>query len=293
MGQKILFIINPNSGPSSKPFDKKLIEKYLPNNFNGEVKILTTEKAGHARELTEANKSDYDKIAAVGGDGTINEVASGLVGSDTRLGIIPRGSGNGLAFYLGIPKNLKKCLSVILDDNFRSIDTAKINNHFFINMAGIGFDAHVAHLFANFGSRGLLSYSRLVLREYSGYPGIQVITSANGQRQDNHAFLMSFANSSQYGNNAHIAPQAAIDDGLIDVCFIKKPTLLSSPVLVNRLFNKSINKSRLYNTIQTDRIEIESEIDMKAHVDGEPIMIGKKAAISVNKQSINVLVPTS
>lgn len=291
MTKRILFIFNPHSGTSKRGLNSQLIME----NFDApdwECNVVPTTHAGHAKQMAKDASKNTDIIVAIGGDGTVNEVASAIVDTKVALAIIPRGSGNGLSNFLGIPKGLKQALEVIKRGKTRQIDTMTINNHRFVNIAGVGFDAHIAHLFKDFGTRGFISYSKLVMKEFMKYQGVKLKLGLNGSGfQDEEAFVVSFANSSQYGNNAHIAPQAIIDDGLMDVCIVKKFPLIQSPGLVMKLFNKSLNQSSFYSHNCTSKASIESESQLFGHVDGEPITLGKTATLKTYHQNLKVVIP--
>ncbi len=289
MPRKILFIVNPHSGTSIKPINEEVIRSHFDHpNWS----IESTKYAGHARDIAARAKDHVDAIIAIGGDGTVNEVVSAIVDSSVVLGIIPKGSGNGLSNFLGIPKDLTGALNLIKAGEVLAIDSMSLNEHRFVNMAGIGFDAHIAHIFKDFGSREFFSYSKLVVNEFRKYPGIRVKLRYNGNdTREESVFVLSFANSSQYGNNAHIAPAAVIDDGLTDVCIVRKFPLISSLAIVYKLFNKSLIDSSYYSSFKVQEIHVTSDTEMYAHVDGEPIVVGKEALLTVHSRNLKVLVP--
>ena len=225
--RKLLFIENPNSGTGKSSITNDLLSSTITGS---DWSLVYTQYAGHAKEIASKHIGSVDVVVAIGGDGTINEISSVMTNTDVALGIIPRGSGNGLARFLGIPINHTEALDVILNGNVRKIDTMKLNDHHFVNVAGIGFDAHIAQLFQNYGSRGFLSYAKLVLSEFQKYSGITVSIGANQiERSFENVFVISIANSSQYGNNAHIAPQAVIDDGKADISVVDRFPLSAVP----------------------------------------------------------------
>ena len=213
----MVFIMNPISGTTNKAGIPELIAKTLDTNtFDYEIRL--TEHAGHAFEIaTEAKDNGVDVVVAVGGDGTVNEVARAIVHSNTALGIIPCGSGNGLARHLMIPMQLKKAIEVINEYQIHDLDYGIINEHPFFCTCGMGFDAFVSMKFAEAGKRGPITYAENILKEGLKYePETYEIEDENGTMHYK-AFLISCANASQYGNNAYIAPQASMSDGLMDV----------------------------------------------------------------------------
>lgn len=289
MQRRILFIINPHSGTSNESIDEGVIKDHF-DHPNWSVQL--TKYAGHAREIAAKAKEGMDVIVAIGGDGTVNEIASAIIDSSVALGIIPKGSGNGLSNFLGIPKALKGALDIVKSGRVIEIDTMSLNEHRFVNMAGIGFDAHIAHLFKDFGSRGFVSYSKLVVREFSRYSGVSVkLTYDDKTKTHQNAFVLSFANSSQYGNNAHIAPDAIINDGLADVCIVQKFPSIYAPVALYRMFGKTLGGSNYYDSFKIKKMQVKSEQAMSAHIDGEPINIGKEALLSVFSKNLKVLIP--
>lgn len=217
MKKKIVFIMNPISGTASKASIPNLIDSILDKD-RFEYEIRTTERAGHASEIAfEAKEAHVDIVVAVGGDGTVNEVARAIVHSDTALGILPCGSGNGLARHLMLPMNLKKSIEIINQCEIHDLDYGVINGYPFFCTCGMGFDAFVSMKFAESGKRGPISYAENILREGLKYQPETYTLEDETETKQYKAFLISCANASQYGNNAYIAPQASMSDGLMDV----------------------------------------------------------------------------
>ena len=215
MKQRILFLINPISGIGKQKTVEKIIEKEL-NPDRIKYEIAYTQYRRHAHELSKEAVGKFDAVVAVGGDGTVNEVGSALINTDTALAIIPTGSGNGLARYLDIPIRVNKAMQVINEMTTKKIDSVLINDYVSLNVAGIGFDGHISHCFADLKSRGPLAYLRLINKEFIKYQSETYHITIEDKTYEVPAFLISFANSSQWGNNIQIAPGAKIDDGLID-----------------------------------------------------------------------------
>ncbi|MBU0766042.1 MAG: diacylglycerol kinase family lipid kinase [Bacteroidetes bacterium] len=288
--KKAVFIVNPVSGVGRQKVIERLVDRYLDETlFDTEIRY--TDKPGHATEISRKYAESHDIVVAVGGDGSVNEVARGLIGSRAAMGIIPSGSGNGFARSLKIPMNLRKAMEVFNDHRIAPIDTIRLNDEVFINMAGIGFDAHIARLFANYGRRGFVSYLRIILREFVRYPGIRYTLRIAGKEYVRDAFLTSFANSTQYGNNGHIAPLAEMDDGLIDICIVKKFPLIAAPVLAVKLLGKKTHKSRYMEIIKAASFEIYCENDVCIHYDGEPAGCGTSLKVRIDPLSLKVVVP--
>lgn len=290
-GQKTraLFIVNPISGGKKKTG----VEKRILENLNlalYDAEFAFTECAGHANELSnQAVRDGLEVVVAVGGDGTINEVASALSGTTTALGIIPEGSGNGLALYLGIPLNERAAVRRLNRFEYITIDTGTINGFPFFNMAGIGFDASVSDRFASGNLRGPIGYLKAVLSEISTYKPKRYTLYIDGEAFEREAFMISVANSPQYGNNAYVAPQASVTDGILDVCIIHKFPLYTLPMMVFHLFNQTADQSEYVEIIPGKQIRIERETADAVHVDGEPKEMGKLLEIVVNPGTLRVL----
>lgn len=286
--KKILFIINPISGGKKKDKLPALIEKTLDQN-KFEIHIKFTERPGHASEL--ASQRNFDYYIAVGGDGTINEVASSLIHSTSCMGILPQGSGNGLARHVGISMNIAKAIDQLNTAREVAIDTCTVNGKPFVNMAGVGFDAHIGKMFAESTERGFKTYVVQTLSEFNSYRPEQYKLKFEGKELSSEAFLISFANSSQYGNNAYIAPEADLKDGLLDVCILKPFGALNVPGIGLRVFNKSIKQSKYYKGFKTKELVVERLQSGVAHLDGEPMQFGEKLEIKVVPASLKLLIP--
>lgn len=286
--KNILFIVNPISGTGKQ----KQLDKLLANNLDKDLfdySIVFTECGGHATELAEKGTKENDVIVAVGGDGTVNEVARGLVNSNRIMGILPVGSGNGLARHLNLSMRLSESIKILNKLDIETIDTAEINGECFVNVAGIGFDAHVAHLYAKTSKRGPMPYAKLMTMEFQKYLPIPYKVQIEGKSYDLDAFLISFANSSQFGNNAYISPQANINDGLIDVCMMTGFPVVEAGQLAMQLFNKRMDKSKYMNIVQGSNITIETENDIKGHIDGEPVNFSNKLEVRVRPASLKII----
>jgi len=216
------FIFNPNAGASRKADFPVLLARHFGGEQGRDYLLWPTEGPGHATELARrAAAAGCRVVVAVGGDGTVNEVGQGLLGqTGAALGIVPRGSGNGLARHLRVPLRVPAALRRLRQPAFSRMDVGTINGHPFFCTAGLGFDAHVSQHFAQAGSRGLSTYLRVTLREYGHFRPVPVQVATNGQTLATDCYVLAFANASQYGNNAYIAPQANLQDGLLDMCLI-------------------------------------------------------------------------
>jgi YegS/Rv2252/BmrU family lipid kinase len=285
-----LFIINPKSGTKKK---HKLIDA-IPAAFSDDLfDIEWTTHAGHGADIAlDAAQSGRRCVVAIGGDGTINEVASGLIFSDTALAMIPTGSGNGFARHFNVPMNPLSALASIQAGKVLEIDTLTLNGRFFINVAGMGFDARIAHAFAKMGKRGLLSYVKAVLANIRSYTPetYQLITPEETLRA--RAFLISFANASQYGNEAQIAPGAVVDDGRIEVCIMKPFPLLAATGILIRIFTGKIRGSRYYHSFSASSLEVVQDHEIEVHLDGEPCLVPPHFKIRNHRRSLKIIVPS-
>ena len=288
--KKVTFIINPVSGLGRQKDIGKIIKSEMsPNHWD--VEILYTEYSGHAREITTNLIGKSDMVVAVGGDGTVNEVGSVLVGTDTALGILPTGSGNGLARFLGMPFKIIKAIQVLNYFERQVIDTIKMNDFYSLNVAGLGFDAHISHKFASQKKRGPIAYAQLITKEFAKYKSSSYTVTINGETKEWDAFLISFANSSQWGNNVKIAPKAEINDGLIDVCIIREFPKYTAPALLFNLLDQSIDKNRYDFVVKAREITILHDKNLLGHVDGEPVSLGNEVCVKIVPSSVKVVVP--
>lgn len=287
--KKILFVINPISGGKKKTaFNKQVLEVLDLKKFHPTFQQTT--KPNHAYELgKKAIEEKYDAVIAVGGDGTINELGSALVGSGIPLGIIPEGSGNGLALYLGIPMNETAAIRRLNRFEIVEVDCGTINEKPFFNIAGLGFDASVSDRFANDSIRGPIGYLRSVINVLKKYKPCHYKLTIDGKEYEREAFMISVANSPQYGNNAYIAPNASVTDGVLDVCIVHKFPLYILPMMVYHLFNRSADQSEYVEIIPGRSIVIERDDNGPVHVDGEPITLLGDLKIKVEPSSLKII----
>lgn len=288
--KKIVFIMNPISGTTSKAKIPDLIETTLDReHFHYELRL--TEYAGHASEMAaEARDGGADMVVAVGGDGTVNEVARALVESQTALGIIPCGSGNGLARHLMLPMNAKKTIEIINRNEIHELDYGIINGHPFFCTCGMGFDAFVSQKFAEAGKRGPITYVENVLREGLKYkPETYEIRDETGTIREK-AFLISCANASQYGNNAYIAPQASMKDGLLDVIIMEPFDMLDAPQISLDMFNKTLDKNSKIKTFRCQHLHVHRKQPGVIHFDGDPVMTDADVDIELKPKGLRVVV---
>jgi len=289
--KKILFIINPNSGIGKYKRVERIADEIIDKQ-NFETTFLYTEYSGHAKILSKINANYSDIIVAVGGDGSVNEVSAGIINSKTVLGIIPSGSGNGFARFLKIPRNIHKALAIINQYNVIKVDSIRINDRQYVNIAGIGFDAEIAHKFAKTKRRGFIPYAKLILNDVISYIPEEFTLIIDGKKIVREVFFCVFANSSQWGYGAEISPSAKIDDGLLNVCLLEKFPIVETPILTGKLFDKTIYNSKYCDNYTAKNVKIlSSKSKIYAHIDGEPVIFGNEINISIDPLSINILVP--
>ncbi len=287
----VYFIINPHAGKKSQKNILKLIEKHLDQKkFFFKTAITKRSKEAIALAKAAAKNPLFEIIVAVGGDGTVNEVTKGLIGSKSSLAIIPTGSGNGLARHFHIPLDPKKALEIINQEHQTWIDTIKINRESYLGVAGIGFDAKVSSQFAHLKKRGLAGYIKVILNEITTYKPQKYHLLIDGKPKDVKAFLICFANSAQYGHNLLIAPQAKIDDGYLDLIILKVFPKHASPQILHALFTGQIDHSKYVSWIRCQEVILKKPIPC-IHIDGEPMQFSDDVYIHILPASLKILIP--
>ncbi|MBK9637350.1 MAG: diacylglycerol kinase family lipid kinase [Bacteroidetes bacterium] len=289
--KSLLLILNPIAGKGiAKKVEHAIGESGLNEQF--QVQIQYTKYSGHAAEIAEkAVQEKIDVVVAAGGDGTVNEVASRLVHSNTALGIIPIGSGNGLARHMGYSMQIKKCLQQIAVSKIEKIDTLLINNRFGVNVSGFGFDGFVAWKFNKEGKRGLSNYTKIALREYAKYQPIHFELEGLPLLNFSNAHMLVIANASQFGNAAIIAPTAQLTDGLMDVVLVRKPSPLQLPSMFYRLFTGKLKDADYIQSFKCNQFSATSDRAIHLHVDGEACEPITKINVVLQPKSLLVIDP--
>jgi diacylglycerol kinase (ATP) len=290
--QPIRFIINPVAGTRSKHRIPDLIRAGLePGKFD--IEIVTSMHMGHATALAaEAVEKGYRFVAAVGGDGTMNEVAQALVNTHTRMCIVPFGSGNGLARHLGIPMQPAAAIKVINGMKSILMDACAIDDQLFFCTSGMGFDAHIGKLFAEAVNRGFSTYAKTTLKEFASFkPSPYRILVPGMEAEEVEAFMMTFANAGQYGNNAWIAPQADVQDGYFDLCVLKPFPLWAVPLIALRVFNRTAHKLPWWRGMKLNEVTVQRKAPEVIHLDGEPGMAGEEVHVRCLPSCLHVVVP--
>ena len=291
--KKILAVINPISGTDNKEYVPETIVRVI-DSTRYDVTVRFTNRAGHATELTrEAIRQGFFGVIAIGGDGTINEVASALTDTDVALGIVPCGSGNGLARHLGIPLTVDNALQVINEMNIQDFDYCKVNDVPFFCTCGVGFDAHVSDKFAQSTKRGPVTYVKKALAEYLKYRCEEYEIELPDNSFKEKAFVIACGNASQYGNNAMIAPHASMHDGLIDVTVIHPFTPLDTAMLSFLLFTGHIDQDTNIHSFRTSKLTIRRPKPGVMHIDGEPMVMPAELHICCIHNGLKIFMPVN
>lgn len=289
--KRVCIIINPASGTSKK---KNIPEKasLILDKSKFDIHILNTEYAGHGYELARqvaADKMDY--VIAVGGDGTVNEIGRGLLNTETAMGIIPLGSGNGLARDLRISRNVERALEVINEEYFITMDYGMANDRIFFCTCGVGFDANVAYEIAGKKNRGFLMYLQQMTKKFFNSKPESYRVVSSEEVFENDMFLITCANTGQYGYGAYIAPHADVQDGLLAVSMMLPINLLHVPKIAMQMFNRTLDKNAKLTEILTPEIIIKRDKEGPMHLDGDSYMEGKNIHVRIIPKGLKVLVP--
>jgi len=288
--RSIHFIVNPHAGICKKDAVLSWATTLLnPSLYNVQVHLTATIEA--FEEIMETIKQDTDAVViAVGGDGTVNRLINAIADTNLTMGIVPMGSGNGLARELKIPLQPRKAIEMLNTAKPQMIDLLKVNNLYAGNVAGVGFDALIAHRFSHLKKRGFWAYAKLIFKELKSYNSQEYILRVDGKSIQKTAFMMSFANSRQFGNNAYIAPKASLTDGRFDIVILTKKRFLTMPKLLFDLFTKRFDKNKLVESFQAKEVVLENQ-NMLLHIDGDTVDLETPVRISIVPQKLSILVP--
>lgn len=287
----ILFVVNKFAGIGYPSELEHTINKACERN-SATCSIEFTQRKGHAIDLArDAHSRGFNQVVAVGGDGTINEVARGLIQSKIPMGIIPRGSGNGLARHLGIPLKITDAVNQIFDSEILPMDVFRVNGKLSLNVSGIGFDGHITNLFGVKSTRGLLGYVMLTVQEFLKFKEFQTEIFLNGQSIKREAFIIAIANSSQYGNNARIAPSASVCDGMLHINIMRRVPLFRFDFIYS-FFTGQLGNSSFCEFMEAPSLKIRTSEPMDYHVDGEPCGLNDTFDIELVPAALHVLVPS-
>jgi diacylglycerol kinase (ATP) len=289
--QRIVFIVNPQSGTRMQARIRESLDQYL-NHRKFVYSIWYTEYPGHATQLAEkAVKEGFEIVAAVGGDGSINEVASGLLHSDVALGIVPAGSGNGLAMHLGYGRKIEEAIKKLNSADVRLMDCGMLNGRPFVNMAGIGFDGLVSNLMRGQTKRGLIPYFIKSVKAGLEYTSKPCVLKINGLEIKENCFAVTVANGPMFGYNVSIAPDARMDDGLFSVVILKDAPRWQYFAAMHSALTGRIFRENFVDHYSTDKLIIESGGENFIHFDGEGIKHTGDLVFTMIPQSLKVLVP--
>lgn len=290
--KQMMLIVNPISGTASKDgLPERISEILRADGIETEIR-LTAGPDDATRLAREGIDRGLDAILACGGDGTVNEVARACRDSGVAMGIIPAGSGNGLARHLGIPVDPVKSLEIIKGGHYDDCDFGTVNDRPFFCTFGVGYDANIADRFAASGHRGKISYIKSAIEEFVRFRHERYTLHVDGEIITDDAFLVAVCNASQYGNNAYIAPQASLTDGLLDLIVVRKADILQTAMLGMDLMTGTIHHNRLIKTMRIRNAVIEREGAGAAHIDGEPCSLGDKLVIECHPQGLRILTPS-
>ncbi|HRU63577.1 MAG TPA: YegS/Rv2252/BmrU family lipid kinase [Paludibacteraceae bacterium] len=290
MKKKIGFIINPAAGNKNKNFIPDYIQQLLDLQLF-KPEIVFTKYAGEGSLLAKEFVNDgFSHVVAVGRDGTVNEIARSLIHTNTSLGILPIGSGNGLARHLKIPLNIHKAIQLLNNSESINIDYGIVNQRLFFCTCGTGFDAYVATEFAKGRKRGIRAYFEKVLKGYFSYHSQNYRLQGKNIDIEIKAFLLTFANASQWGNNAYIAPKASLQDGKMDISIMSNFPIFALPSIALQLFTKTISNDLFMTTLRTDEITVYRDTPGPFHYDGEPYEEAKEIKIKMIPAGLKVLV---
>lgn len=289
MKTKALFVVNPISGIGRQ----KKIETLLKQNLDHDLfdyDIRYTERIHHGTEITrDAVQRGYNCVVAVGGDGSVNDVVQGLKDTDTRLGIIPCGSGNGLAHTLKLPLQPWLAIRVLNQQHEQAIDSIIINDKYLcVNAAGVGFDAYVSRLMQAAKTRGLTAYTNMVLRAYSSYDSHKYTLTIGDRKIEREAWIIAFQNSNRIGYNVTVSPKARIDDGIIDVSIVDRVPLDHVGITMPLILANHLEMSQHVEMFRTPEVLIEGNIDKWVDIDGEGINIGPTVHLVNHPKSVKV-----
>ena len=290
--KRFLFIVNPISGVGKQKNIPEIIDRHFDRHaYDFEIKV--TEYAGHAREIAREARDEYDVLVAVGGDGTMNETASQLIGTDTVLGIIPLGSGNGFARHLGLSTDPARAVQQLNRSEPFLLDACFMNDRPFFNVSGMGFDAQVSKKFMHQIKRGYATYARCVWAEFQTYHPRRYRYELNGKIIEEELLMIAFANTQQYGNNAVIAPQARINDGYLDVVFVRPFPLAYLPIFTMLSFTRNIHHSPYVEIARVQQFRVQQMDEPLGHVDGDYVETEAKVQLNVQANSLHVLRPVT
>ncbi|HRO40130.1 MAG TPA: diacylglycerol kinase family lipid kinase [Flavobacteriales bacterium] len=285
---KVVAVINPRSGKGKAGSMRKPVEQ-LARQLEADLHVHLVQHPGDGtRFAQQAVAQGAHRMITIGGDGTLNAVAAGLVGSGVPIGIVPMGSGNGYARSLGLPRDPEAALQLAFTGTARQMDVCYLNDRLFLGTAGIGFDARVAWEFDQSAGRGMWNYARLIIKHVLGAKPMRTVTKANNQTREDHVLMLVFCNTREFGNGAVISPGSRPDDGLAELRIVAKPPLLPMLTAFVRLYNGRIDGSPYLTNITTNYAKVH-QAGTLAHLDGEPVEIGHEVVFRLEPRRLWVV----
>lgn len=288
--KRIAFVINPNSGSDKKTDRVALVKSLLSDAYDSEI-ILWSKISDRDAIFHRVTTEGFDIAVAVGGDGTVSQLANALSGTNVALGIIPFGSGNGLARHLGVPMDKAAAMKLLETGVIKKIDRGIINGRSFFCTAGVGFDARIGKLFAESTKRGFWTYGQMTVSEFKSYVPETYVIDIDGKKIERTAFLVTIANAGQYGNNAWIAPKANVMDGTLHLSILLPFRASNMIGIARKMFGKNLDTSRFLETYTGKKITITRKSEGAMHYDGEPDVMGMELVATIEPAVLNVVVP--
>lgn len=289
---QVTAILNPLSGKKRAPAMRAVAER-LAAELGIDLQVFTIEGPGHGTELARAAvAAGRHRVVSIGGDGTLNAVAAGLIGSNVPLGIVAMGSGNGYARSLKLPLDPEQALRIAFTGAPHRMDVCYLNDRPFLGTAGIGFDARVAWEFDRTEARGLWSYARIILKDILGARPMRVVVKANNETREQQVLMLVFCNTREFGNGAVISPGSAPDDGMAELRIVTKPALLPLFKAFYQIYTEQADKSRFITNLPTREATVRQDGTL-AHLDGEPIVIGQELHFRLEPRCLDVIRPQS
>lgn len=289
MQRNLLFIVNPNAGKKISEKIIGIIQTEFPSGISYQISVWK-DKNNFAEIERQLKSREFTDAIAVGGDGTVNQVAKSILGTDIALGIVPIGSGNGLARSLGLSMNTAEVIRQIVKGEYSRIDQGFVNGRPFFCTSGVGFDAHIGNLFASSKKRGLSSYIKITCAELLKYRARTYTVTLSGKSIRTKAFLITVANAGQYGNDFYIAPKAEMLDGKFHVSILKPFKFYHLPGLLSKILKKKADESRHIETLVGESVEIIRENEDTIHFDGEPALERERVVYKCMPLALKVIV---
>jgi YegS/Rv2252/BmrU family lipid kinase len=289
---KIALVLNPRSGKGRAESLRSAALQMAEERGHDAVVHTIAAPGDGTRFAKQAVAAGVHRVISIGGDGTLNSVAAGLTGTEVGLGVVPMGSGNGYARSLRLPRDSIAALKLAFEGRTTPMDVCYLNEHLFLGTAGIGFDARVAWEFDQSRGRGMWNYMRIIVKHILGAKPMHTVTRVNGGTREDQVLMLVFCNTREFGNGAVISPGSLPDDGLAELRIVRKPPLPALLRAFFRMYNGSIDRSPYVSNIITDYASV-SQDGVVAHLDGEPVEIGREIQFRLEAKKLWAVVPDS